>query len=52
MTILLSSTFYIDANALVEFQQSTTMFIILKHVVKDKIDYKLFSYYGQVVMDI
>ena len=35
-----------------EFQESTTMFITLKHVVKDKNDYKFFSYYGQVVMDI
>ena len=38
--------------SLVEFQQSTTMFVTLKHVVKDKNDYNFFSYYGQVVTDI
>ena len=38
--------------SLVEFQQSTTTFKTLKHVVKDKNDYELFSYYGQVVINI
>jgi hypothetical protein len=34
-----------------EIQQSTTMFMTLKPVVKDDNDYTCFSYYGRVVMD-
>ena len=41
-----------DFQTLEEFQQSTTMFITLKHIVKNHNDYISFSYYGQVVMDI
>ena len=34
-----------------ELQQSTTMFMTLKPVVKDYNDYIYFSYYGRLVTD-
>ena len=41
----------IELHTLQEIQQSTTMFMTLKTVVKDYNDYIYFSYYGRLVTD-
>ena len=51
LQIFLRSYLHSKEGALQEIQQSTTMFMTLKPVVKDYNDYTCFSYNGRVVTD-